>query len=145
MERCYTRQVDDKEFIPLAILHYEYMNSLDRGYFPMWKSTEELLKALKKPEAMALGLFIQDNLVGFVLGNKDKNRNDAYYFSALYISPRYRLYIKRLYNAAEEMVTGRYKYWITDAINEVASNLHKRMGASVLEKQEDRIVYIKEI
>jgi GNAT superfamily N-acetyltransferase len=136
----YIQQIDDKDFTSLSQLYYDYTNSVDKGYHPHWYATELLIKDLRKPGALAIGLYVRDKLVGFILGNTHEEYPDVYYFSALYIQPKYRFYVKRLYNAAEDMVRANYKAWETDAINEKAIALHKKMGATPV-----KITYRKEL
>lgn len=140
MSNYNVQQIDDKDFMTLSKLYYEYANSVDKGYHPHWYATDLLINDLKKPGALAIGLYVRDKLVGFILGNTSEEDAEVYYFSALYISPKYRYYIKQLYNKAEEMIVGIYKAWETDAINDKAIALHKKMGATPI-----KITYRKEM
>lgn len=125
------RQIDDENFFDLAELYHKYNQCLATKYNKS-SSTQLLSNELRVEGSLALGLFKDNKLVGFTLG-KPYN-NELYTFTAMYILPRYRYYMKHLFEASEQRAK-EYSYtgFISESSTKEGINMHYKMGCSPIE------------
>jgi len=124
------RQIDDSELNDLIELFYLYNQCLV-SKFSRFKSTQLLIERLSKPGALALGLYIDDKLEGFTTGHEASAT--VYHFTALYIKPKFRIHMKKLFEASEDSIRPSYKSWISESSTKEGINMHHRMGANDIE------------
>ena len=129
--------IQDKSFIELSKLFYEYNQYLTTKYNHN-SSIKILISELDKVDSQALGLFKGAKLVGFTLGHKYSE--DLFYFSSMYIKPKYRYYMKNLFLASEANIKSRYSGWVSHSSTPSGINMHSKMGATPIE-----IKYYKEL
>ena len=129
--------IDDDYFIEFSKLFYEY-NQYLATLHNYRDSITILINELSKEDVQPLGLFKGTKLVGFTLGYKYSD--DLFYFSAMYIRPKYRYYMKKLFLASEANIKSRYSGWVSHSSTPLGINMHNKMGASPIE-----IKYYKEL
>lgn len=131
------RQIDDCEFSELIELYYDYNQCLTSKH-NKYTSTSLLVNTLREPGALALGLYHNKILVGFTLGYSISI--DNYYFTAMYIVPKFRYYTKKLFESSEDFIRPDYKGWVSTSSTPEGINMHKKMGIKPVE-----IKYYKEL
>jgi len=125
------KPIDDNKFFALAELYAEYNQCLATKYNKTI-STNILLQELSQPKAMALGLYREEELVGFTLGKQHSDK--VYRFTAMYIKPKFRYNMRKLFNESEKRAKEmRYEAFISESSTPKGINMHKRMGAIPIE------------
>jgi len=137
------RLIDDSELLDLIGLNVEFYRCLPdkRSIF---NYTKLLIDQLLLPGAMAIGLFSSGKLIGFTTGYGETDK--VYFFTSFYITPKYRLHVKKLYIEAEEKVRCMgYEQWIAHSTNKEGFNLHNKMGATIITSDSDKTIFIKDL
>lgn len=132
-----TKQIDDYELIDLIQLYADYNKCLVTKH-NKYNSTSILITKLQLPNALAIGLYKNDKLIGFTLGNSSSNK--VFHFTDMYITPRYRFYIKKLLESSEAFIRPKYKAWVSESHTKEGIEMFEHYGA-----QRTEIKYYKEL
>ena len=127
----------------------QHFNTLNELFYTMqthlyaelnqYQSAKLLLNYLEAPDSICLGLFADDELVGFITGNALNEK--TFYFSGLYVEKKYRYYVKRLMSAAENLIKLRsYKAWISESSSKQGNRVLSKFGGLPIE-----VKYMKEL
>jgi len=108
------RQIDSSEFYQLQKLHRKLLKLITE--FNDFQSTIILVQELLEKDSLAVGLFKDNNLVGYTLGFY-YNKVKGFYYSGIFILPEYRYYTKLLVKESEKLLykLKNYKEWYTEA------------------------------
>jgi len=108
------RQIDSSEFYQLQKLHRELLKLITE--FNDFQSTIILVQELLEKDSLAIGLFKDGKLVGYTLGFYNDNMK-GFYYSGIFILPKYRFYTKLLVKESEKLLyeLRKYKEWYTEA------------------------------
>jgi len=131
------KSIEDTDILDLMELHYRFHQCLATK-LNRQNSVRDLMSELDKEDVRVLGLFKDTKLVGFTLGYK--YAGELFYFSKMYIEPKYRLYMKDLWLKAEDDIRDKYTGWISHSSTPKGINMHSKMGATPIE-----IKYYKEL
>jgi hypothetical protein len=119
--------IDDMDLYRLLELHYKLQQLLP-AKLSKSESAWVLLNYFSAINFIALGLYKDDSLVGFITGNEATK--EIYYFSNLYIEPGHRLGIKKLMkNAEDRVIKMGYKAWYSDSVLKEGKKVLLKFGA----------------
>lgn len=119
------RQIDDKELIELLELYYIYINIIDTTN--NYGSAMSLLEKLRAPNAIAIGLFKDGKLSGFILGTGQGS--GVFEFTDMYVLPDSRYYVLKLLIWCEGFIRPKYQGWTADALTEDSIRMFSKFKA----------------
>jgi len=131
------KQIDDKELVQLIELFIVYNQCLITKH-NKYISTKILLDRLILEDSKAIGLYVKEKLEGFTLGNALDN--DTFHFTDMYVTPRYRIYVKKLLDGSEKFLEGKYKAWTSESHTKAGIKMFEHYGAETIQ-----IKYYKEL
>ena len=132
------KKVEGNDTLALLVLFNKYNKSIGLNYTE-FISSSILLTELKLGNNLCLGLYVDEKLVGFSLGNKEPTR--LFNILAIYVEPKYRLYAARACKIGE----GYFKDfgctgWVSDSMSSKGLRFMEKLGASPIQ-----IKYYKEL
>jgi len=131
------KQIEDIEYIKLLEFYVLYQNELPTRY-STFISSKLLNEELMKPNSLALGLYKNKNLVGFILGYGE---HELFNFNSMYVDKKYRYYVKQFLNDTEKYIkTLGYKGWLALSVTEQSNKMFLHYKAKPVE-----IKYYKEL
>lgn len=129
--------IDDSYLYTLLELHKE-MRALISPEANNYSCVSQIIRELTYKDARAVGLFFNEDLVGFVTGFAQTDT--VYFFSGIYIVNGHRTKLLELLNAAEAAIPSNYVSWESVAMSDSGSAMLEKFGAS-----HSRVVYKKEL
>lgn len=121
------KSIPNEQFMELAVM-YADMSTLLSEYVPAAPAMYNLTHDLTKPSFMALGLYEDNKLIGFVTGYSLSEK--SYYFSGIYTSKKTRglkLLIEESFKLIKEM---NFTRWEADCNNAMIASILKKYGAT---------------
>jgi len=108
-----TRYIDYTQIEELTTLWYEYQAIVNPETNKL-QQLNYLLEVIKRKNNLAIGLYSNNQLVGFTLGYEVSE--GIFYWEGIYIKPSYRYNIHKLIFSSEESIKSLgYRFWITEA------------------------------
>lgn len=131
-------QIDDIDLGNLIDLYHVYNQRLVTKH-NMYHSTKILVDKLATPHALALGLYRDSKLVGFIIGHGISG--SVFYFTDMYIMPKYRYYTKDMLIDTETFIKRLgYTSWVSESSTKEGMRMFEHYGAQTIE-----IKYYKEL
>jgi len=129
--------VDDSELYTLVELNKEMRASISPEV-NNFNCMRQLLTDLTYKDAIALGLYYDETLVGFVIGYG--LTDTTYFFTGVYIQKGHKLQLLELLNKAEESLPPKYIYWESEASSPKGKIMLEKFGAT-----QYRVIYKKDL
>jgi len=130
--------IDDKDYNRLLELYQDYQEVLPTKH-SNFVSARLLNKELLQSNSIALGLYKEDNLVGFILG--EGSNKVVVNFSSMYVDTKHRYYVKKFLQETERYIKSLgYSGWIANSVTKQSGKMFNSYGAVPIE-----IKYYKEI
>ena len=129
--------IDDSDFYSLVELNKEMRASISESVHN-FSCVSQLLRGLTLTDALAIGLYKNEVLVGFVTGYGQSNY--VYFFSGVYIQEGHKLQLLSLLKKAEKFLPSKYITWESEASSLKGKNMLEKFGAV-----QTRLVYKKDL
>lgn len=121
------KPIEDKDFYKLLELNYKLQQLLPYKH-SISASAVLLCKDIGIADKLVIGLYKDDELVGFINGVKETD--EIFYFSNIYVEPQHRYGVKKLMEYAEKAVIELgYKFWKSDGNTIEGSKALYKFGA----------------
>lgn len=124
------KPIKNEDFLQLVALNYEMYQGIDPN-INEFQATNTLLHQINNEKGfLALGLYDDTALAGFVLGHEYNEK--TFYFSGIYVIIKNSASVKQLieFSFAKIEELG-YTAWEVDATNENIGSIMKKYGAEV--------------
>ena len=120
------KRVMEDDFYTLLKLHYELQQLLPMKANRL-ESARHIIGELAKGKALALGLYKDTILVGFINGYQETE--EVYFFANIYVKKDSRRGVKQLMTFAETIIKEHgYKQWKGTSILPEGMNILERFG-----------------
>ena len=131
------KKVDESDFYILQQLHRKMCTAID-STLTNSKCAYSLIAELNYKDSCAMGLYKNNILVGFTLGYGISE--DTYYFSSIYIEPKYRVHVLKLLIVTESSIPAVYTSWETDSRTIKGVKVLTKFGANAY-----KVIYKKDL
>jgi len=124
------RIIENEDFLDLINLNYEMYKSIDPAINSVGATASLMHLISTKEDFLAIGMFEDNKLIGFVTGYKFSNK--TYHFSGIYVIIKNNMNTKKLINFCFSLIKDKgYSAWQVDATNGNISSIMEKYGATI--------------
>ncbi len=122
--------IDDSDYNELLELYQKYQKVLPTRY-GRFIASKLLNEELIKTNSIALGLYKNKDLVGYILGYGE---SEVFILNSMYVKKQYRFYVKKFLDFMEDSLKSKeYIGWKATAITKEANSSLRTYGANPIE------------